>query len=85
MQLCQQLQLPTVPIINTAYELDDDIDALVRMATIRSALRPDTWAEGIVIRPLIEKIDLLLSSESFNNGRVTFKVVNPEFLLKYSE
>jgi RNA ligase (TIGR02306 family) len=84
-QLCQQLQLPTVPIMNPEYELDDDIDALVHMAIIRSALRPDTWAEGIVIRPLIEKIDLLLSNENFNNGRLTFKVVNPEFLLKYCE
>lgn len=84
-QICQQLQLPTVPMINTEYELDDDIEALVSMATIPSALRPDTWAEGIVIRPLVEKIDLLLSSENFNNGRVTFKVVNPEFLLKYGE
>lgn len=85
LQLCQELQLPSVPIINTEYELVDEIDALVSMATIRSALCPDAWAEGIVIRPLIEKIDLLLSSENFNNGRVTFKVVNPEFLLKYGE
>jgi len=84
-QLCQQLELPTVPILTTDYILDDNIDAIVLMATIRSALRPDIWAEGIVIRPLTEKIDLLLSNENFNNGRVTFKVINPEFLLKYGE
>ncbi|HEY4194541.1 MAG TPA: RNA ligase (ATP), partial [Mucilaginibacter sp.] len=34
-QLCQQLQLPTVPIIKTDYELDDDIDTIVHQATIR--------------------------------------------------
>jgi RNA ligase (TIGR02306 family) len=84
-QLCRQLELPTVPILNSDYILDDNIDAVVLKATIRSAIRPDTWAEGIVIRPLTEKIDLLLSNEKFNNGRVTFKAVNPEFLLKYGE
>jgi len=76
---------PTVPIIKTDYELDDNIDTIVHMATIRSVLRPDAWAEGIVIRPLTEKIDMLLSKENFNNGRVTFKAINPEFLLKYGE
>jgi RNA ligase (TIGR02306 family) len=84
-QLCRQLELPTVPILTTDYLLDDNINAIVRLATVRSALRSDTWAEGIVIRPLTEKIDLLLSNENFNNGRVTFKAINPEFLLKYSE
>jgi hypothetical protein len=38
-----------------------------------------------VIRPLTEKIDLILSNENFNNGRVTLKAINPEFLLKYGE
>jgi len=28
---------------------------------------------------------MLLSNENFNNGRVTFKAINPEFLLKYGE
>jgi RNA ligase (TIGR02306 family) len=84
-QLCHQLELPTVPILTTNYILDDSIDVIVLKANIRSALRPDTWAEGIVIRPLTEKIDLLLSNENFNNGRVTFKAINPEFLLEYGE
>jgi hypothetical protein len=74
-----------VPILSRDYELDDNIEMIVNLATIHSTLRPDTWAEGIVIRPLIEKIDMLLSNENFNNGRVTFKAINPEFLLKYGE
>jgi RNA ligase (TIGR02306 family) len=84
-QLSRQLELPTVPILKTDYLLDDNINAIVHLATVRSALQSDTWAEGIVIRPLTEKMDLLLSNENFNNGRVTFKAINPEFLLKYGE
>ena len=81
--LMEQLQLPTVPIVSTDYELDNDVDAIIQMATIRSKVRPEVWAEGVVIRPLQEKLDLLLSNENFNNGRVSFKAINPEFLLKY--
>ena len=81
--LMEQLQLPAVPIVSTDYELDNDVDAIIQMATIRSKVRPEVWAEGVVIRPLQEKLDLLLSNENFNNGRVSFKAINPEFLLKY--
>jgi len=80
-----KLGLPTVPIIDFDYELENNIDLLVKRATIKSKLYPDTWAEGIVIRPHLEKIDLLLSNEKFHNGRVSFKAINPEFLLKYGE
>lgn len=76
--------LPTVPIINPEFPLYNDIEELVKMATIKSSLA-DIWAEGVVIRPHVEKIDMLLSNENFNNGRVTFKVINPEFLIKYGE
>lgn len=83
--LMDSLELQTVPIIDTAACLCNDIGALVHAATRRSVINPQVWAEGIVVRPLQEKIDLLLSNENFNNGRVTFKVINPEFLLKYGE
>jgi len=55
------------------------------MATIKSHVTKEVWAEGIVIRPYTEKIDLLLSNENFNNGRVSFKAINTEFLIKYGE
>lgn len=83
--LLNQLELPFVPILQEDYILTNNIEELVAKSVIKSQLKPDTWAEGIVIRPLAEKIDLLLSAENFNNGRVTFKVVNPEFLLKHGE
>jgi RNA ligase (TIGR02306 family) len=79
------LNLQTVPILSTDYALLNNIDSIISMATRKSAVNPEVWAEGIVIRPLTEKIDLILSNENFNNGRVTLKAINPEFLLKYGE
>lgn len=84
-QVMATLDLQTVPILSTDYKLSNNIDSIVAMATLKSAINPDIWAEGIVIRPLAEKIDLILSNENFNNGRLTFKAINPEFLLKYGE
>lgn len=81
----ESLSLPIVPVLQSQYILSNNIEELVAKSVIKSHLKSDTWAEGIVIRPLTEKIDMLLSNENFNNGRVTFKVVNPEFLLKHGE
>lgn len=83
--LLNKMEIPTVPVISTDYELENDIAAIVKMATIKSKLRPDVWAEGIVIRPLKESAESLLSLESLLSGRVSFKAINPEFLLKYGE
>lgn len=85
MDLMKKLDLPIVPIYETDYILENDIAAIVQKATVKSLICKDVWAEGIVIRPHQEKIDLLLSIESFNTGRVSFKAINPEFLLKYAE
>lgn len=75
MEFMRGLSLETVPIITADYRLENDINALVKMATRKSLICPDAWAEGIVIRPLIERTDSVI-------GRVSFKAVNPEFLLK---
>ena len=84
MHFIEVLGLTTVPIINTNYALDSSIDNIVTYATRKSVLNKDIWAEGIVIRPKVEHLELLLSSQKFNNGRVSFKCINPEFELKYS-
>ena len=84
-QLLDELELPMVSIIAFDYELENDIAAIIKMATIRSQILEDVWAEGIVIRPYTEKMDLLLLNENGNHGRVSFKAINPEFLLKYGE
>lgn len=85
----ESLGLQSVPIISCAYQLDTSIDALIALATRKSVVQQDptdmsdkprdVWAEGIVIRPLIEKIDIVYGVY----GRVSFKVINPEFLIKY--
>jgi len=84
-ELFNKLQLPTVPVLSTVYSLGNDIASIVKMATIKSSLHADAWAEGIVIRPLMDTRNVLLSNEHFNSSRVTFKAINPEFLLKYGE
>jgi RNA ligase (TIGR02306 family) len=69
------LDLPVVPVLDAAFPLHNDINALVELAQRKSTLNPAVWAEGVVIRPLQERQDAL--------GRVSFKAINPEFLLKY--
>jgi len=76
-QLFQHLDLPIVPIISESYLLSNDIQEIVDTATIKSVIAKEVWVEGIVIRPLKEAYDL--------NGRVSFKAINPKFLLKYDE
>jgi hypothetical protein len=81
----KDLDLPTVPVISTDYALSADMNEIIRMATIRSTICPDVWAEGIVIRSLGEAHPALLFDNNFINGRISFKAINPEFLLKYGE
>lgn len=79
------LGLQTVPILNEIYFLPNSIDEVVKFATRRSVVNTHVWAEGIVLRPVYEALDFELSNILGNNGRVSFKVINPEFSLKYKE
>lgn len=54
------------------------IPALVEKAIGKSVLNPQLQREGIVIRPVQEQ-----STALEGLGRVSFKAINPEFLLKY--
>ncbi len=76
----EALKLPTVPILSENFILHDNIEELVKLSTDKSSINPKVWREGIVIRPLTEKMDLEMAS-GFGNGRVSFKVVNPEYLI----
>jgi len=49
------------------------------MSIGKSHIQEDVWREGIVIRPMVE-----VENER-GLGRFSFKVINPEFLLKYGE
>ena len=89
---CMTYNIDTVPhaLVPYAYEFtmpsgDDAIDQLVEMAKGMSELSEDfrtkdTPREGIVIRPLeyLEEHD-----ERFVGGRLSFKAINPDFMLKY--
>lgn len=55
------------------------VDRLVSLATIKSQINPDVWAEWIVIRP---KSDVYWTRWC-QMWRLSFKVINPEFLLQY--
>ncbi|MEO8147773.1 MAG: RNA ligase (ATP) [Bacteroidia bacterium] len=84
-KMLANFDLKMVPIISENYTLTNDIEIIVRDATIKSSVNPEAWAEGIVIRPFNENLDTRDVSEYFTKGRVSFKAINPEFLLKYGE
>jgi len=70
--------LETVPMVNENYRLPATIDEIVSFTTRKSVINPESWLEGLVFRPKTETYDEDL-------GRLSFKVVNPEFLLRYGE
>lgn len=84
-QLIEKLNLQTIPILEENYILENNISVLVQKANIRSSIHSETWAEGIVIRPYEEINDKNFSRDLSSNGRISFKAINPEFLLKYGE
>ena len=82
--LFSSLNLQSAPLITDNYILENDINELIKIATIKSNINNETWAEGIVIRPLQRK-NGEVNEAFFNNAQVSFKAINPEFLLKYGE
>lgn len=68
----------TVPIIERDFVLDHTVEDLVKLATRKSVYNSSVWAEGLVFRPEKEAFER-------NLGRLSFKVINPEFSLKYDE
>ena len=72
--MIETLGLKTAPILDTQYELNNNIAELVQLSIGKSQLF-NVEREGIVIRPLTETKVI--------TGRVSFKAINPEFLLKF--
>ena len=77
----KRLGLETVPIVNEVYELSDSIDELTELAGGNSILNPGRLREGVVIRPLEGMVDLEMAG--FGSGRLSFKAVNPDYLLMH--
>jgi uncharacterized protein/RNA ligase-like protein len=62
-----QLDLPMVPVIDDQAIYQNDIKYYVELSKIKSHIKKDIWAEGIVIRTL--------------DSSLSFKSINPEYLL----
>lgn len=79
---CKFFDLDMVPVwaVNTNFhkKLGATVEDLVQFSIKKSLINPDVWVEGFVFRPMKEIIDQDL-------GRLSFKVINPEFLLSYGE
>lgn len=76
-ELAEQLEIPTVPVIDENFELIDNIDELVELSKGRSMLNKKIHREGVVIKGFEETTDM--------GDRLSFKVINPDFLIKYDE
>lgn len=76
---CHKWNIKMVPVIEPSMTLaGHTVDSLVEFVKRKSKLNPQVWIEGGVFRPHVEQQDCDL-------GRLSFKVINPEFLLKYGE
>jgi RNA ligase (TIGR02306 family) len=62
-----------------SIQLDHTIDELVAFSEGTSVLNPQAQREGVVLRPFVEEYDEDIG------GRLSFKVINPRFLLKHDE
>lgn len=74
----REMELNIVPMLERNISLDHSIDRIVEIATHKSALNPAVDAEGDVWRPMIECND-------YDLGRLSFKAINPKFLLKFQD
>ena len=77
-QFCLKRQFVIVPQIESCWGLPITVDSIVNVSIRKSLINSQAWAEGIVVRPLKEMTDPDL-------GRLSFKVINPEFLLEHKE
>jgi RNA ligase (TIGR02306 family) len=73
-----ELGLEAVPQLGTLV-LNHTVDELVAYSEGASVLNRGMQREGVVLRPLVEEYDEDVG------GRLSFKVINPKFLLKYDE
>ena len=78
--IIKKLQLETVPILDTNHIMLDKVEDYVYMAIDKSVLYLGKEREGIVVRPIKEIIDANIPE--LERGRVSFKAINNEYLLK---
>jgi RNA ligase (TIGR02306 family) len=78
LDVIREAGLESVPQIGTLV-LNHTVDELVALSEGTSVLNPKAQREGIVLRPPVEEHDPDIG------GRLSFKAINPKFLLKYDE
>jgi RNA ligase (TIGR02306 family) len=78
LEVTRDLGLLTVPIVECSLTLNHTVSDLVNYSSGNSILCLSTIREGLVFRPRQESYDSEL-------GRLSFKAINPEFLLKYGD
>jgi len=76
------LGLNTVPILDSNFNLINDMSKLIEMAEGKSVLNKNVEREGIVLRPIEEQWD---ANFDLAHSRVSFKIISPKFLLKFEE
>ncbi len=67
-----------VPILEEEFTLPPTAEGIIAMADGPSKLNPEAKREGIVIRPMTEKLEEIRGSE---NQRYSFKAISNEYLL----
>jgi len=78
LSVLSEMGLDPVPQLGTIV-LNHTVDELVAYSEGTSVLNPQVQREGVVLRPLVEEHDEEIG------GRLSFKAINPKFLLKYDE
>jgi RNA ligase (TIGR02306 family) len=78
-QIVDFLGLTSVPFITDSYILPGTVDELVEYSKGKSLLNKDVHREGLVFRPLVNEYSEELRC------RLSFKCINPDFLLKYDD
>ena len=79
------LGLRQVPELYDCNLVHNTVDDLVAVATMKSGINHDVWAEGIVVRSINDIEETFVTGKTVNRGRLSFKVINPEFLIKNGE
>lgn len=77
-ELCKRWGIPTVPVLDDSFVLSHTVEELIKFAEGASVLNPAMPREGVVIRSAQETRDPEI-------GRLSFKVINNQYLLKFEE
>jgi len=76
-ELMKEFHFQSVPIVSNSMIIHEDMEAYVELSNGKSAINPSILREGIVIKSKNEGKHGL--------GSFSFKVINPNFLIKHKE